>query len=97
MNEILMTAGASILTGFATFLFTRKKYISEVQSNDIDNMRNTLRVYIDIVEDNKKRMDLYQKEIERLDNIVVSLREENTDFRKQIADLKIELETYKTK
>ena len=97
MNEILMTAGASILTGFATFLFTRKKYISEVQSNDIDNMRNTLRVYIDIVEDNKKRMDLYQKEIERLDNIVVSLREENTDFRKQIADLKIKLETYKTK
>ena len=97
MNEILMTAGASILTGFATFLFTRKKYISEVQSNDIDNMRNTLRVYIDIVEDNKKRMDLYQKEIERLDTIVVTLREENTDFRKQIANLKIELETYKSK
>ena len=97
MNEILITTGASLVTGLATFLFTRKKYISEVQSNDIDNMRNTLRVYIDIVEDNKKRMDLYQKEIERLDNIVVTLREENTDFRKQIADLKIELETYKSR
>lgn len=96
MIDILVTTGASIATGFATFLFTRRKYISEVKTNDIENMRNTLRFYIDIVEDNKKRMDLYQNEIERVNAVIVGLREENTDLRKQIADLKVELETYKT-
>lgn len=97
MSEILLTAGASVITGAATFLFTRRKYISEVKTNDIENMRNTLRFYIDLVEDNKKRMDNYQNEIEKVNAALCTMREENTDLRKQVADLRIELETYKNK
>lgn len=97
MSEILLTAGASIITGAATFLFTRRKYISEVKTNDIENMRNTLRFYIDLVEDNKKRMDNYQNEIEKVNAALCTMREENTELRKQVADLRIELETYKNK
>lgn len=97
MSEILLTASASVITGFATFLFTRRKYISEVKTNDIENMRNTLRFYIDLVEDNKKRMDNYQNEIEKVNAALCTMREENTELRKQVADLRIELETYKNK
>lgn len=97
MSEILLTAGASVITGAATFLFTRRKYISEVKTNDIENMRNTLRFYIDLVEDNKKRMDNYQNEIEKVNAALCTMREENTELRKQVADLRIELETYKNK
>ena len=97
MSEILLTAGASVITGAATYLFTRRKYISEVKTNDIENMRNTLRFYIDLVEDNKKRMDNYQNEIEKVNAALCTMREENTELRKQVADLRIELETYKNK
>lgn len=97
MSEFLLTAGASVITGAATFLFTRRKYISEVKTNDIENMRNTLRFYIDLVEDNKKRMDNYQNEIEKVNAALCTMREENTELRKQVADLRIELETYKNK
>lgn len=90
MNELILTTGASILTGFVTFLFTRRKYISEVKTNDIENMRSTLRFYIDIVEDNKKRMDTYQNEIERVNAKILKLTDENLELRKELSELKSE-------
>lgn len=90
MIDVLVTTGASLITGAATFLFTRRKYVSEVKTNDIENMRNTLRFYIDIVEDNKKRMDLYQNELERLNGKIVKLTEENLELRKEVQELKSE-------
>lgn len=90
MIDVLVTTGASLITGAATFLFTRRKYVSEVKTNDIENMRNTLRFYIDIVEDNKKRMDLYQNELERLNGKIIKLTEENLELRKEVQELKSE-------
>lgn len=90
MSELIITTGASILTGFVTFLFTRRKYISEVKTNDIENMRSTLRFYIDIVEDNKKRMDTYQNEIERVNAKILKLTDENLELRKELSELKSE-------
>ena len=90
MIDVLVTTGASLITGAHTFLFTRRKYVSEVKTNDIENMRNTLRFYIDIVEDNKKRMDLYQNELERLNGKIVKLTEENLELRKEVQELKSE-------
>ena len=90
MNELfttLISLGASVITGFATFLFTRKKYLSEVSSNEIDNMRKSLQFYIDIVEDNKVRIEYYQAEIERCNAETARLRLDNVDLRKQVQDL----------
>ena len=90
MNEILLTTGASLLTGFATFLFTRRKYVSEVKTNDIENMRRTLQFYVDIVEDNKKRMDLYQNELERVNAKISMLTDENIELRREVKILQNE-------
>ena len=88
--DILITTGASIVTGAATFLFTRRKYISEVKTNDIENMRRTLQFYVDIVEDNKKRMDLYQNALERVNTKIAMLTDENIELRREVKQLQFE-------
>lgn len=75
---------SSLLTGAATFVFTRRKYVSEVKTNEIENMRKSLQFYIDMVEDNKKRIDTYQAEIEQL-------RSENTELRKNLQELSMQI------
>lgn len=88
MIDALITTGiataASAVTSGITFLFARKKYVSEVNSNDIKNMQESLRFYIDMVNDNKKRIDEYQDEIREL-------RAENADLRRQMQELSLKL------
>lgn len=84
MIDALITTGiataASAVTSGVTFLFARKKYVSEVNSNDIKNMQESLRFYIEMVEDNKKRIDDYQEEIKEL-------RSENREQRRQMSEI----------
>ena len=88
MIDALITTGiataASAVTSGITFLFARKKYVSEVNSNDIKNMQESLRFYIDLVNDNKKRIDEYQDEIREL-------RAENAELRRQMQELSLKL------
>lgn len=88
MSEIFTSAivpfVSALLSGFATFIFTRRKYISEVKDNDIENMRKSLQFYIDMVEDNKRKLDDYQAEI-------VQLRNENTELRRNMQELSMQI------
>ena len=83
MIDALVTTGiataASAVSSGVTFLFARRKYVSEVNSNDIKNMQESLNFYIKMVEDNTKRIDDYQIEIKEL-------RDENRDLRKQMTE-----------
>ena len=84
MIDALITTGiataASAVTSGVTFLFARKKYVSEVNSNDIKNMQESLNFYIKMVEDNTKRINDYQDEIKEL-------RNENREQRKQMSEI----------
>jgi hypothetical protein len=61
-------------------------------------MRATLRFYIDLAEDNKKRMDLYQEELTKANNKLLELTEEigtlkteQVNMRAENAELKAKL------
>lgn len=94
-DETILTTVVSLVsscvTGLVTFLFTRKKYNSEVKSNDIQNMQSTLQFYIDIVEDNKKRVDEYQKELESCRKEILELRTENAKLRTQLQEVTMQM------
>ena len=92
-----IATGASLLTSGATWLFARKKYVSEVKSNDIENMRSTLRFYIDLVEDNKRRMDLYQEELTKANDKILLLTEEIYKLKTEQSSLRAENEELKAK
>ena len=85
-----IATGASIITSGATWLFARKRYVSEVNSNDIKNMQESLNFYIKIVEDNTKRINDYQEEIKELRNENREQRKQMDEQRRQMTEIVVE-------
>ena len=64
----------TIVSGFTSYIFTRKKYISEVDSNYIKNMEKSLEFYQKITESNEKKLEHILKENENMSNELVELK-----------------------
>lgn len=60
---VIITGGIGLLTtiasGWASYLFTRKKYHTEVDSNELDNLKKSLEFYERIVKDNNEKLNQY--------------------------------------
>lgn len=82
------TVIAGTLSSVVTWLLTRKKYNSEVDQNNIQNMQESLDFYIKISDDYKQRL---ASEIEEHNKEVADLKEENAELRKELSEYKKEL------
>lgn len=60
---ILITGGIGLVTtvvsGWTSWFFVRKKYNTEVDSNEIANLKKSLEFYESIVKDNNKKLQFY--------------------------------------
>lgn len=60
---ILITGGVGMVTtfmsGWVSWFFARRKYNSEVDSNEIENLKKSLEFYEAIVRDNNKKLQFY--------------------------------------
>ena len=76
---ILITGGIGIVTtivsGWTSWFFARKKYNSEVDSNLINNMKDSLEFYKKLSDYNKERLDEYLRRNEQLEEEVNKLKE----------------------
>ena len=81
---ILITGGAGIITtvisGWTSWFFARRKYNSEVDNNLIENMQQSLEFYKKLSDDNKNRLDEVLKRN-------AELEQEIRDLRKQVFSL----------
>lgn len=81
---ILITGGVGIITtvisGWTSWFFARRKYNSEVDNNLIENMQQSLEFYKKLSDDNKNRLD---EVLERN----AELEQEIRDLRKQVFSL----------
>lgn len=81
---ILITGAIGLLTtlisGWTSWFFARRKYNSEVDGNLIANMKESLEFYKQLSDDNKKRLD---EALKRSDY----LEEEVKELRKQVLNL----------
>ena len=81
---IIITGAIGLLTtlisGWTSWFFARKKYNSEVDGNLIANMKESLEFYRQLSDDNKKRLD---EALKRSDY----LEEEVKELRKQVLNL----------
>lgn len=81
---IIITGAIGLLTtlisGWTSWFFARKKYNSEVDGNLIANMKESLEFYKHLSDDNKKRLD---EALKRSDY----LEEEVKELRKQVLNL----------
>lgn len=81
---ILITGGVGIITtvisGWTSWFFARRKYNSEVDNNLIENMQQSLEFYKKLSDDNKNRLDEVLKRN-------AELEQEVKDLRKQVFSL----------
>lgn len=84
MNEIFLTGGigalTTIISGWTSWVFARKKYNSEVNHNLIENMENALEFYEKLSSDNRNRLN---ELAERNKALEIELQ----DLRKQVLNL----------
>ena len=77
---ILITGGIGLITtivsGWTSWFFARKKYNSEVDSNLINNMKDSLEFYKKLSDDNRSRLEEVLKRDERLEEEVRQLRKQ---------------------
>lgn len=92
MTEILITGGvgivSSIISGWASWIFARKKYNSEVDGNLIENMQKSLEFYENLSDDNKGRLDKALEDNANLRQMVEELLKKNKQLKKEIDTLK---------
>lgn len=81
---ILITGGVgtitTVISGWTSWFFARRKYNSEVDNNLIENMQQSLEFYKKLSDDNKNRLDEVLKRN-------VELEQEIRDLRKQMFSL----------
>ena len=81
---ILITGGVGIITtvisGWTSWFFARRKYNSEVDNNLIENMQQSLEFYMKLSDDNENRLDEVLKRN-------AELEQEIRDLRKQMFSL----------
>ena len=77
---ILITGGVGIITtvisGWTSWFFARRKYNSEVDNNLIENMQQSLEFYKKLSDDNKNRLDEVLKRNAELEQEIKDLRKE---------------------
>lgn len=75
---IIITGAIGLLTtlisGWTSWFFARKKYNSEVDGNLIANMKESLEFYKQLSDDNKKRLDEALKRSDYLEEEIKELR-----------------------
>lgn len=77
---ILITGGVGIITtvisGWTSWFFARRKYNSEVDNNLIENMKQSLEFYKKLSDDNENRLDEVLKRNAKLEQEIKDLRKQ---------------------
>ena len=77
---ILITGGIGLITtivsGWTSWFFARKKYNSEVDSNLINNMKESLDFYEKLSSDNRERLEEVLKRNTKLEKEIGELRKQ---------------------
>ena len=62
-NMMATVGGSSIISSGITYLFARRKYKTETDSTEIDNLRKSIEVYQTIIDDLKVRIQDIKDEV----------------------------------
>lgn len=82
----------TITSGWVSWLFAKKKYNAEVDTNLIENMQKSLEFYMKLSDDNKARLDEALKRNDLLQNEIIKLRDQVNELTMSICfDMSCEL------
>lgn len=96
MSEFLVTLATALtssgVTGFFTWLFARRKYNSEVDSQVINNMKESLDFYKALTDYSKERIDEVLKQNKEILKQNSELLIQNAELKAEVGELKLQIE-----
>lgn len=100
--QVIVTGVVGLITtitsGWVSWLFAKKKYNAEVDTNLIENMQKSLDFYMKLSDDNKARLDEALKRNDVLEDEVRDLRKQMFELMNNICyDMTCELRSRKPK
>ena len=75
---------SSIITGWASWFITRKKYNAEVDQTLVQNMKSSLDFYKQLSDDNRERLQEVLKRNDELEEEIKKLRDQMFSIMSQI-------------
>ena len=85
----------TVVSGVVTFILTRRKYNTEVESQQIQNMNEAFTLYKRMMEDNLAyQKKVMEETIDSQNKKIESLQKENDTLRKQVSQLQMQLISY---
>lgn len=85
----------TIISSVVTFFLTRRKYNTEVESQQIQNMNEAFTLYKKMMEDNLSyQKKVMEETIDSQNKKIESLQKENDALRKQVSQLQMQLISY---
>lgn len=100
MDELIVGAiglVTTVVSAWASWFFTRKKYSAEVDNSIIDGMQDSLKFYTSLSDDNKTRLNEMIERSSKIEEENKILREENKTLRERQEELEHELNLLKAK
>ncbi len=94
-NWLMIVGGifATFAASFASWFFTKRKYNSEVETNELDNMHKSLDFYHSLSDDTNQRLKKMQEQNNSLEAQVASLKVENSELKIMVASQSIKIDT----
>lgn len=93
---VLITGGIGVITtivsGWTSWFFARKKYNSEVDSQVIANMKESLDFYKSLSDDNKERLTQVLEQNREILEQNAQLLEQNAKLEQEVSTLKAQIE-----
>ena len=97
MTGIIISSLCGVVTttigSVVAWFLSKRKYISEVESTNIENMKKSLDFYIQLANDTNARLAEEIKEQRRIKNRITKLEDEIAGFESEIASLEKKFET----
>lgn len=81
----------TVISGWTSWIFARKKYNSEVDSQVIANMKESLEFYKQLSDDNKERLDQVLKQNKEILAQNAELIEQNKKLQAEVEELKAQI------
>lgn len=100
MDELIVGAiglVTTVVSAWASWFFTRKKYSAEVDNSIIDGMQDSLKFYTSLSDDNKTRLNEMIERSSKIEEENKVLREENKALKARQEELEQELNLLKAK
>lgn len=87
----IVGAATTVISGWTSYFFTRRKYHTQVDGLDIQNMRETLAFYKDICESNRESLKTLSDQNVSLTKQIVELQNQVVSLQGQVAELAINI------